>query len=219
MALDSPIEILHDIINYLDDITTIRFLSTCTFLHKQKIKCRKLLIRKNYGCYISQPDSLVWYTEIDKIKSNCGTLLLTITDLNQYFNICKYQYMYSINKSILPLIRIYGFYTDMELDILTNIIYRNSGHNNIITFEIIEHNIFRQVIFKNIICHDIYIYLNRICRLYINIFYSSEIIKGRHSMYLKNNIKVDHTTLDEIEISNKSYFVSCYTESINFKKN
>ena len=214
MILDIPIEILHETINNLDNRSTLRFLSTCTFLYKQEIKCTRLLVS---DCYKFEPHCLRWYTQLDKIKPKFDTLLLTTNDLNQYFNICKYQYMYCIHRfkrSKLPLIRIYGFYTDMGLDTLSMITFDNQ--NNTINVEIIDHNIFRQVIFKPIVFNYMYVYQNEKLLDHINIYNNSEIIKGRHSLYIENNIKVDHTTLNKYHICNKSYFLSCYTEPIIF---
>ena len=221
MALDIPTEILHEIIAYLDDITTIRFLSTCTFLHKREIKCTKFLI-ENYiiihnpiSDHLQWLDSLRWLSILHARKSYFSTLLLTVTNLNQYFDIRKYLYMCKINFRAMPQVRIYGFYTDIELDTVKTI-YCQNNQANIIYSKIIDHGAFRQVIFESIVYNRISIHKNKMVIFYIDIYRNSEIIKGRHSIYIENNITVDHTTLNENHMYNKSYFLSCYTQPLIF---
>ena len=75
MIFDIPTEILNETINYLDNKSIIRFLSTCTFLHKQEIKCTRLLVS---DCYKFEPHCLRWYTQLDKIKPKFDTLLFSL---------------------------------------------------------------------------------------------------------------------------------------------
>ena len=82
--------------------------------------------------------------------------------------------------------------------------------------EIIDHGAFREIIFESPAYNYIYIYLNSKIHSLINIYCDSEIIMNRHLLYFENNIQVEHTTLHKIEIYGKSYFISCYTEAINF---
>lgn len=211
MALDIPVEILHETISYLDDISTIRFLSTCTFLYKQEIKCTKLLIKSSI--LNSAANRLQWHSQCSHIDENN---ILIVTNFKKYCNIRKYQHMYKIYINMLPKIRIYGFYTDIKLSVLVTMKFVNNDNIEILYSEIIDHGDFREIIFESLVYNHIHIDPYTEHYWYMNIYCDSEIIMNRHPLYFENNIEVHHTTLHKIEIYGESYFISCYTEAINF---
>ena len=204
-----PSDILHGFINYFDNRTTIRFLSTCAFLYEQEIKCKKILIKdNNIGGF--KVKKLKWIIDLVEIEENDRKkILLTTKILKEYFKICNYQYLFFKYWNSEYELEILGAYTDIPANILNSLkIYSNC--RKIVSLKIIDHRIYRQIIFTKCI-YDFLSILIESKEYILSTFRHSEIIKGRHPIYFENNIAAEHTASKNIEIESKSYFLSCYT--------
>ena len=217
-----PIDLLNIIVPELKINTVLRLMATNKYLHNVEITYHKYLICLNTkNIYYENPLKLKWYTD-PKCADNESPNTKICTKVNkwsQYSYICKYQCM--AYKNLLTDHVIDGFCTDMPIDILQSSDFLcRCLHNNFINAhidvsKIIDHGYFKQVkITEKNLCSYFSIQYQYQCQsIYrnFNIHYSSEIIFGRLPLYADNNIKVSHTTVDNIIINKTEYLISFYT--------
>lgn len=203
-----PSDILHSFIDYFDNKTILRFLSTCTFLYEQEIKCNKILIKDNNMGHPT-PYKLKWIIDLSDIKKNDGKkILLTTKILREYFKICKYKYLYIKFWRNNYKLEIVGVFTNVPGNILKPSKICSCGSK--LLFEIIDHNTYTQIIFTKGIYNCLSFFIES-KEYFLSAYRHSEIIKARHSIYFEINFPVEHTASKNIEIESKPYFLSCYT--------
>lgn len=208
-----PIELFDNFFNYLPDIRTMmRFKSTCKFILQLQINYKIYLISTGLiglGLEWSRDIQIPWKLEIN--------------NLAHYYQVRKYQHLLRYYQT--PKIKIFGFYTNIPFNILnspyfkclvceTAVFLSRYNYRKIIDFTLIEHITHRQVIFETdyLLAYILIKYFenNSVINLYLN----SEIFHGRHSIY--NNIEVAHTATANCNIDNTRYFISFYTEALDF---
>lgn len=199
-----PVELFANICDFLDTIITLKnFTSTCYYIHNLDILYNRVIISGD------RADNLFIIKHIDIVPH--VKILSKITKLNNYFDVCKFQYQY--RKKLLPLLSISGFYTDIESKLFSSIKFFYTSNDNFlkaISYSTNDYGNYRQVIFLDEIITKNIILVNNFTYWKFNIYAGSEIITGRHRIYTDNNITINYSTQHIWAINDVDNFITFY---------
>lgn len=209
-----PRELLSIVIDDFDATTIVKFVSACRFLYCIKINYNRFLT--GYNCQYSYS---IMHTLKFRINPELYKVWKEIYYLSEYINICRYLYMARKHFYTLPIITIFGVYTDLPLHILNDSEFKiTTILHSYMHFSISDYGKYRHIIFNNKNgSNNIRFRYAKKTILILNIINSSEIIKGRHPIYSDININYHHTSSITFCYDEIPYFISCYTEPIDLQ--
>ena len=216
-----PIELLGIFIEFLDIVALTNFISTCKLYRKKTMKYTKFLYIPDLGREVS-PASVKWSDNPILIKKEWpnSIICLRLDCLIDYYKTRKYQYMCEHLSGFFPFRKTFGFFTDLPINILKSKDFACwcPYPSKVYKFRIIDFGEYRQVKFINTHKNNIIQFRYKDSNFTTSVHINSEFVMGRHPIYSKNNIVVAHTTIKYIILDNVQYYISCYTEALDFTK-